>query len=150
MNPIAPYRWEARYALGRLCQLDVDGWHTSREIDRQRLRTLVVLGHPDSPISLPVPYPTAPDEILIRGTTDLHATMESGTGARSLRTARWVFVGVRYGADAWVIQLDPHGHVVALQLELPAGAALDPVPCVRCGPQRGDRAGILSQQGGST
>ena len=132
VNPIAPYRWEARYELGRLLQLDVDGWHTSREIDRQRLRTLIVHGHPDSPIQLAMPSANPPDEIIVRATTDLRATL--GTGETAMTAARWVFVGVRYAGHAWVVQLDPAGHVLALTARsLPAGAALDPVPCSRCG-----------------
>jgi hypothetical protein len=139
VNPIAPYRWEARYATGRLCQCDVDGWHTSREIDRTRLRALVVLGHPDSPLTLPVPRPAwIPDEVLVRATTELQATHELGRGGAGVLTAqRWTFVGLRYGTQAWVLQIDPAGHCVTTTRPLAAGSPVDPVPCGRCGSGRG-------------
>jgi hypothetical protein len=137
LNPIAPYRWAAQYATGRLLQCDVDGWHTSREIDRAQLRALVVLGHPDSPITLPVPRPAQiPDEILVRATTELQATQALGGAAEPLTAQRWTFLGVRYGSEAWVLQIDPAGHLVTRTLPLAAGAPLDPVPCGRCGAGR--------------
>jgi hypothetical protein len=137
VNPIAPYRWEAVYASGRLRQCDVDGWHTSREIDRTRLRALVVLGHPDSPITLPVPRPAwTPDEVLVRATTELQATHERVGESPALTAQRWTFVGLRYGRAAWVLQIDPGGHLVTRTLPLAPGATLDPVPCGRCGEGR--------------
>ena len=137
LNPIAPYRWEAQYPTGRLLQCDVDGWHTSREIDRTRLRALIVLGHPDSPITLPVPRPAvAPDEVLIRATTELQATHALDAAPGSLTAHRWTFVGLRYGLEAWVLQIDPAGHLVTRTCPLAAGAPLDPVPCARCGEGR--------------
>ena len=130
MNPIAPYRWEARYATGRLLQLDVDGWHTSREIDRGRLRSLCLYGHPASPILLPMPCPAVPvDEVLVRATTEL-TTQDVG----SLTAQRWTFLGVRYGIQAWILQIDPAGHLITRTLALPPGAPLDPMHCDRCRP----------------
>jgi hypothetical protein len=137
VNPIAPYRWTAEYDTGRLLQCDVDGWHTSRDIDRARLRALVVLGHPDSPITLPVPRPAlTPDEVLVRATTELQATHEVGGTAEALSAHRWTFLGLRYGPEAWVLQIDPAGHLVTSRRPLAAGAPLDPVPCPRCGEGR--------------
>lgn len=138
VNPIAPYRWEAQYDTGRLLQCDVDGWHTSRDIDRTRLRALVVLGHPDSPITLPVPRPAlVPDEVLVRATTELQARRELDAGPGATLTAqRWTFLGLRYGPQAWVLQIDPSGHLVTRTCPLAASAPLDPVPCPRCGEGR--------------
>ena len=141
MNPIAPYFWEAQYATGHLRQWDRDGWHTSRDIDRAQLRRLVITGHPASPIvvELPVPPPPlgmAPDEVLVRATTELQATLEVGSGPPALTASRWTFVGVRYGTQAWVCQIDPAAHVSTHTVTLPAGAPLDPVPCARCGEGR--------------
>ena len=123
--------------MGRLLQCDVDGWHTSREIDRGQLRTLVLLGHPESPVLLPMPRPAQPvDEVLVRAMTDLRATRVLGEGAGPLTAQRWTFLGVRYGGHAWVLQVDPAGHLVTASIPLAAGAPLDPLPCARC-PEEG-------------
>lgn len=130
-NPIAPYQWEARYATGRLRQRDGAGWHTSREIDRGQLQALVLLGHPASPVVLPMPRPDRPvDEVLIRATTELSITPGNATAADA---RRWTFLGLRYGGEAWVLQIDPAAHLVTYTVPLPAGTPLDPVPCARCG-----------------
>lgn len=134
MNPIYPYRWEARYTTGRLLQLDVDGWHTSREIDRGRLRMLCLYGHPASPILLPMPRPAAPvDEVLVRATTEFQSTGIVGEAPGRLTARRWTFLGVRYGLEVWVLQIDPAEHLITRTLTLPPGAPLDPVACDRCG-----------------
>jgi hypothetical protein len=150
-NPIHPYAWQAVYRDGgRLHQLGVAGVHTSRDVDRSRLERLVLLGHPASPIELampapPPPFGPPPAEVIVQATTDLSATMEFGTGERPVRTAgTWVWLGVGYdvigvGRRYWVLQIDPHGHPMALE-GLPVIA---PVACPRCGPSPGTQDGLL-------
>jgi hypothetical protein len=143
-NPCHPFLWEARYEKGRLKQWDFDGWKASRDIDRRRLRSLVIHGHPASPIELHLPYAPwpegpAPTEMIVQATTDIRESVELGTGQKRTEVATWCFFGVRYRPDeAHVVQLDPHGHVLAAIVDVVA-----PVPCDRCGPQPGDRPGIL-------
>jgi hypothetical protein len=144
-NPIHPYAWEAVYrAGGRLSQFGMAGTHTSRDIDRTRLERLVILGHPASPLDLAMPAPAPPfgpppDEVVVQAITDLSQTVELGTPERPQRDAgSWVFVGVRYGATYYVVQIDPAGHPMALQMD-----AIAPIACPRCGPTPGTRAGFL-------
>jgi len=108
-NPIAPFAWEARYrGGGRLRQYDVDGRHTSREIDRARIESLVILGHPASPIVLPRPEPDRiPDEVLVLAQTDLVQTLGQGITDR-----RVIFVfGYRYGPTRYLVTIDEAGRL---------------------------------------
>jgi hypothetical protein len=144
VNVVEPYLWEARYAKGRLRQKDWDGWHTSREIDRKRLRAFVIHGHPASPIEIGLPYPPwpegpAPLEVIIQATTDIRETVEVGTGETTREIVTWCFFGLRYRPDeAHILQFDPAGHLLAVILDV-----VQPVECPRCGPQPGARAGLL-------
>lgn len=109
-NPIAPYRWEARYAGGgRLRQFDVDGWHSSREIDRARIEALVILGHPASPIVLSRPYADRiPDEVLVSAQTDLVQTLGQGITDRHVV----FFFGYRFGAEEFLVRIDAAGRLM--------------------------------------
>jgi hypothetical protein len=74
-NPLYPYSWEARYeGGGRLRQFDFDGHHWSTEIDKTKVKALVILGHPISPIVFEKPQHLAkvsPDEVIIEAQVSL-------------------------------------------------------------------------------
>lgn len=123
-NPVYPYAWEARY-LGyddrtpesfRLRQFDHDGAHWTREIDRARIRSLVILGHPASPIELWTPYPPPPlgpppDAVIVKAVVDHQFTVGGGNGNRAHDVLRFYFFGFRYGADDFLVGIDPTGSV---------------------------------------
>jgi hypothetical protein len=151
-NPVEPYLWEARYQgyddrhdrhprRFRLRQQDFDGWHTSREIDRARLRSLVIWGHPGSPIELGLPQPPPPDgplvdEVLVQATTDLRETIE--VGEQRIEYLTWCFFGFRYGGLRHFLQIDPAGHIAAYVADV-----VQPIECPRCGPGQGGARGLV-------
>jgi hypothetical protein len=113
-NPLEPYSWEARYrGTGRLRQFDHDGYHFSHEIDRGRLAALVVLGHPDSPIVLPVPYADGRvvDHVIVKAQVSL--TQQLGVAAPGASWDRAVrcFFGFRYGEERFVLEIDELGRL---------------------------------------
>jgi len=106
-NPIFPYSWQANYKDGgRLSQFDLDGHHFSREIDCSRLTALIILGHPDSPVTLPVLYPDRlPDEVIIKAQVSLSQTLGQVGMTRTVR----YFFGFRYGDEKFLLEIDEQG-----------------------------------------
>lgn len=115
-NPLFPYTWIAEYhgapfglgSGGRLKQFDVDGYHTSFDIHRARLKRLLILNHPLSPIDLPVPFDRPPDEIIMKARVDLD--MELGSKEIVARRVS-CFFGYRYGADKFLLEIDDEGNL---------------------------------------
>ena len=69
LNPIYPYTWVAVYNDGTyLQQFEMDKAYNSLDIDRSKLKSLVVMNHPISPIEIVVPYPSPPTEVVIKAT----------------------------------------------------------------------------------
>jgi hypothetical protein len=68
----------ARYrGGGRLCQFDVDGYHKSTDIEKDRLEEIAITGpHPLAPFILPVPPGRPPDEVVLKVQVDVN--MELG------------------------------------------------------------------------
>lgn len=106
-NPLHPYSWQASYkGGGRLKQFDFDGQHFSPEINRSRVTELVILGHPDSPITIPIPYPDrVPDEVIIKAQVSLRQTLGVPGMTRTVR----LFFGYRYGAEKFLLEIDEQG-----------------------------------------
>lgn len=107
LNAIAPYTWEAEYrGGGRLKQFDVDGYHKSLEIDRLRIRALIIHRHPSGPIRIEVPgdQPGPPDDVRIQATTAI--TMGASTGH-----AVTFWFGYRYGTQWYLVGIDSWGRV---------------------------------------
>jgi hypothetical protein len=113
-NPLHPYSWQANYINGgRMKQFDFDGYHHAIEIDRSKIKELVILGHPDSPINLPLPYADrAPDEIIIKAQCDIAFTVELGTAEREQNVRSRCFFGFRYGNEKFLVLIDPSGKVM--------------------------------------
>lgn len=112
-NPLHPYTWVAEYQDaafgfgppgGRLKQFDVDGYHTSRHIDRVRLKRLLILNHPRSPIDLPVPH-GPPDEVVMRARVDLEMDLGGTIVGRKVSC----FFGYKYGEDQFLLEIDDEG-----------------------------------------
>ena len=116
-NTIFPYRWVARYeGGGQLQQQDVDGYHLSRDIELQRLKELVILGHSDAPITLPVLWKWSErplDEVVIKAQVDI----EYELGTRRLVGYKVAYhFGYRYGQDLFLIEITDEGKVRKLPL----------------------------------
>lgn len=113
-NPIWPYTWTAQYADGSsLSQFSGGHYHYSHEIDKAKLDKLMILGHPDSPITLPRPYQDRlPDDIVIKAECSYQVPMGIDTGAlgRVHKTAQYV-IGYRYGDEYYFLRIDEHGRL---------------------------------------
>ena len=112
-NPLYPYTWVAEYhpaflglgPSGRLKQFDVDGYHTSLDIQKARLMRLLIMNHPLSPIELPVPFDRPPDEIVMKARVDLE--MDLGGKVVGRKVSR--IFGYRYGEDKYLLEIDDEG-----------------------------------------
>jgi hypothetical protein len=107
-NPIAPYTWSAEYrGGGGLRQYDVDGRHTSLEIDRTRIAALVLHGHPAGALRLPVPDALgAPDAVIVKATTSVRLRL-GGSLERAVR----VTAGFQVGAQRHVLVIEDDGRI---------------------------------------
>jgi hypothetical protein len=111
-NPIEPYTWRAIYRDGsELRQFDLGGTrHTSLEIDRARIAGLMIDGHPDSPLWVPVPHEDrAPEEVIVIAEVSTSVTIGLANGSPSVgRSVRCLF-GFRYAGEEWLVQIDAAG-----------------------------------------
>lgn len=112
-NPLYPYAWEVRYnGGGRLRQFDFDRQHFSREIDIARVESLVILGHPSSPIVLELPYADRPpDEVIIKAQVSIHETICLGAPGKEMSREVKVFFGFRYGPEKFLVEIDEAGRI---------------------------------------
>lgn len=71
-NAVHPYTWVAVYNDGtHLKQFEMNKAHNSLDIDKKKLKALVVMNHPMSPIQIVPPYSSAPTEVVIKATVAL-------------------------------------------------------------------------------
>jgi hypothetical protein len=102
---LAPYRWEATYRDGTTLQeFGWTGHRRAAEIDRGRLKTLALIGHPSGSIALECAIP--PDEIILQADT----TYRLGTGLAVAE--RYVLFGFRWGLHEVVMAVDSAGRVL--------------------------------------
>lgn len=113
-NPIHPYSWRAWYADGSsLSQFETSGYHYSHEIDATRVTRLEVLGHPDSPVTLFLPYnDQQPDKVIVKVQNTIEVEGGGAASAPEISTAsrRYTcFFGYQYGTDHFWLEVDPDG-----------------------------------------
>jgi hypothetical protein len=130
-NPLEPYSWAAEYpptkgGRGRpvvFKQFSAStGYHYAREIDRLRLKRLVILGHPHSPIYCnPISSLGPPDEVLIGAHNFMQ--MENGIIDPKSGLSGWKdkvsipYFGFRYGADQYLTEIMPDQTVHKVLIE---------------------------------
>jgi hypothetical protein len=112
-NPIHPLTWEARYrGGGGIRQFDWDGQHWSREIDRSRVESLLLHGHDESPLTIPLPDgERPPDAVIIKAQVDISQTIDRDSGAQRWSRSVAIFAGWHVGDHAYLVEIDAVGRL---------------------------------------
>lgn len=108
-NALYPYQWVINYTDGSaIAQFDGLRRNTSRDIDKARVRNMIILNHPASPIVVEPPFPSPPDEVIIKCTVDMDMRL-----GQEPKVASWVCkFGYRYRAEFYYLIMDPFTHRV--------------------------------------
>lgn len=106
-NPLGRFSWRADLInpFAFMFQFAANGYRCARDIPRERITALVILGHPSSPIACAtIKSLGPPDEVLV----GIHKSLVFETGLAHLKDELSIpYFGFRWGTDKYLLEIAP-------------------------------------------